>query len=319
MENIKKAIKCYECNKVFETPVFLPCSHSICKKHINEKKSGGKLICSKCGFDHEIPSNGFPVNDALCEIIEAQISSIDFGSVHKEATESCAKLSQNLKDMENLLNNPAAYTYEEISQLKNRVHLKSEQLKLTIDEETQKLLNKLDDYQNRCENSLAENLTWKIKYESIKEIYSSILSYWKDDLNSLKFDESKWRKITEACNQSIKELDKRLKNFKNDLLLDEFKRFSHYVAFFEHIYIDHLFNSNDKASFYSFEHSYSQVDSNDLTRGPYDPNCYSTPKTPRPLPNYAFDLLNTPICNHEFLQRIRLNAPPRYRLNLDLI
>ena len=166
MDKVLKAIKCPECKQLLETPVLLPCHHSICEKHVNEKKSGEKLICSKCGIDHEIPTNRFPLNEALCDIIEAQISSIDFGCFHKEATESCAKLRQNIKDMENLLNNPGDYTYDEIGQLKNLVHLKSEQLKLKIDEEAEKLLDNLNEYQSLCNNLLTNdlNLMWKRKY-----------------------------------------------------------------------------------------------------------------------------------------------------------
>jgi hypothetical protein len=78
------------------------------------------LKCTEWGVDHEIPPNGFPVMQALCEIIEAQIGSLDFGMVHKEATESCHLLSQHIQDMERLLSDPSAYTYDEIGRLKNK-------------------------------------------------------------------------------------------------------------------------------------------------------------------------------------------------------
>lgn len=243
METILKAIQCSECNNVLESPVFLPCSHSICKKHTTEKKSRENLRCAKCGLDHEIPSNGFPLNEALYQIIDAQIGSIDFGCVHKEATESCGKLNRYIQDLENLLNNPSAYIHDEISQLKNQVNLKSEQLKLKIDEETEKLLVKLNDYQTRCENSINIELylSKKAIYESRKKISSTCLSVWKSELNELKFDESKWKKIAEICNKSIEEFEKRIKAFKKDLLLDDFTNYSKDVDFFQQVSIDALF------------------------------------------------------------------------------
>lgn len=249
MESIQKAIKCSACNKVLETPVFLPCSHSICKKHVIEKNRGDKLRCAKCGFDHEIPANGFPVIEALCEIIEAKIGTIDLGSTYKEATESCAKFNGYVEEMENLVNNPTSYTYDEISQLKSRVHLKSEQLKLKIDKETEKLLNKLKEYQTRCDDSLTTDsyLNGKRKrYNELnKETYSASLASWKSELNELKFDERKWKKITKECKKSIEVLEEGIKAFKKDLLLGYFTDYSKDVNFFEQISIDDLFIHNE--------------------------------------------------------------------------
>ena len=284
MESIQKAIKCSECNKVLATPVFLPCSHSICKKHVTEKNRGDKLKCAKCGFDHEIPPNGFPVIEALCEIIEAKIGTIDLGSAYKEATESCVKFSRYVEEMEHLENDPKYYTYEEISKLKNRVHLKSEQLKLTIDKETEKLLDKLKEYQTRCDNSLTADsyLSGKRKrnFELNKETYSASLASWKSELNELKFDESKWKKITKECNKSIEVLEEGIKKLKKDLLLGDFTNYSKHVNFFEQISIDDLFvnhndpgalnlannvNSNIQIGFNSFgQISSSQMGTNDL-------------------------------------------------------
>ena len=283
MESIQKAIKCSACNKVLETPVFLPCSHSICKKHVTEKNRGDKLRCAKCGFDHEIPANGFPVIEALCEIIEAKIGTIDLGIAYKEATESCAKFSRYVEEMEHLVNDPKYYTYEEISQLKNRVHLKSEQLKLTIDKETEKLLDKLKEYQTRCDSSLTSDsyLSGKRKryHELNKEMHSFNLASYKSELNKLKFDERKWRKITKDCNKSIEVLEEEIKAFKKDLLLDDFTNYSNHVDFFDQVSIDELFihneprafkqannvNSNIQIGFNSFgQISSSQMGTNDL-------------------------------------------------------
>ena len=132
----------------------------------------------------------------------------------------------------------------------------------------------------------------KTSYESNKDLYSSSLSFWMNELNELKFDEKKWRQITKTCNKSIEELDQEIKNFKKYLLLGEFKKVSKHVDFFEQICIDDLFihdesnltynvSSNDKTGFFSFGHFDNQTEPNDFMPAPYNPNCYSTPKTKR--------------------------------------
>ena len=290
MNKIQQAIICSECNKEFETPIILPCNHSICHKHVNKKSIGDKFSCAKCGIDHKISANRFQLNEALCDIIESQISSIASGSVHKEAIESVDNLNRMIEDVDNLINDPSSYFYDEISELKNRVNLKSEQLKLKIDEEKEKLLKKLDDYKTRCDSKTPLNLMYKREYVIFKEWSSSRLFGYKSQ-----FDESKLKQIIKACNESVRELGEEVKQFKN-YMLKKFMKYSNHVEFFEQISIDDLFirkesrkpnlgnnmNFNTKTVFNSFGQSISQVAPNSFTSGNfYYSNLTSTPKKPR--------------------------------------
>lgn len=147
MDKVIKAIKCSKCQKTLESPVLLPCNHSICKKHVSEKNIKDTLKCPKCGVVHKIPRSGFLLNEALSELISAKIDSIDLGRVHKEANDSCDELNRFINIIDRLLTNPSGFTYEEINRLRNKVHIRSEEMKFKIDEETDNLLLKLDEYQ----------------------------------------------------------------------------------------------------------------------------------------------------------------------------
>ena len=244
MDKIKQAIKCSTCLQILQTPVFLPCSHSICKKHIDETNSRDKFRCAKCGLDHEIPANGFSLNEALCEIIEAQIGSIDLGSVHKDAVESVVNLNRMIEDVDHLINDPSQYIYEEISRLKNEVHMKNEELKLIIDEETDALLNKLNQYQEQSKSWLKSELysSEKMKLESKKDSYSANSATCKIKLNEVRFDENKWKKISSVCNEAIKQLENSIQSFKEDILMKEFKKYKIEVNSFKRINIEELFD-----------------------------------------------------------------------------
>ena len=80
MDIILNAIKCAICHEILESPVFLPCSDSICKKHISNQ-TNDVIRCEKCGVEHQIPTNGFPRNPSLEAIIKSDIGHIDFGSI----------------------------------------------------------------------------------------------------------------------------------------------------------------------------------------------------------------------------------------------
>lgn len=247
MDKVLKTIKCAECKNTLETPLILPCQHSICKKHVTEKNSRDELKCPKCGIEHEIPANGFIVNEPLCEIIEAKVGSIDFGCVHKEAVDSCDKLDRIIQDSDILLTNSSDYIYDEISKLKNQVHLKRDQLKLKIDEITEDLLKKLNDYQIQCNSSLKTGicLNKRIKFESNKNGFRTYLSLWKRELNEIKVDENKWRQISQASNNAINKLVDSILSFKKNLLLRElFDSYKKQVDLFQQAYIETRFWPN---------------------------------------------------------------------------
>ena len=184
MDQIVNVMKCALCHQLLESPVILPCSCNICKKHfINQNKD--LIRCEKCGVEHQIPINGFHANNALQVIIEAEIAKLDSGSVHKSAKKSCESVEETLNEIKVLLNDPSFYTQERISELKNSVQQKGEELKLKIDEEMKKLIDRLEEYERKSKEYLSKN---EFKEESkklddeLKETQSN-LDLWLECLN----------------------------------------------------------------------------------------------------------------------------------------
>ena len=184
MDRIRNAIKCVICHEILESPVILPCSDTICKKHVSNQRSD-IIRCEKCGIEHKIPNNGFTALPFLEVIIKSEIANLDLGSVHKEAKKSCESLEKALNEFQVLLNDPYFYTHERISELKNSVQLKGEELKLIIDEEMKKFIDRLEEYERKTREYLSSN---EFKVESMNfnsqlKIAQSNLDSWLESLN----------------------------------------------------------------------------------------------------------------------------------------
>ena len=84
-----------------------------------------------------------------------------------------------------ILNDPNVYPYEKITDLKNDVQLKAEELKLRIDEEKSKLLDRLEKNQEQCKEYLStkEFKEESKKFESEMKIAQSKLDSWNASLN----------------------------------------------------------------------------------------------------------------------------------------
>ena len=184
MDRILNAVKCVVCHGILEYPLILPCNDNICKKHVSNQ-TNNVIRCEKCGVEHQIPTNGFQLNSALKEIIETEIANLDFGSVHKEAKKSCKCVEDSLKEFELLLKDPNFYSHQKISELKNIVQLKGEELKLIIDEETKKLIDRLEEYEKESKVyiSSSEFKEESKKLESEMKITESNLDSWLENLN----------------------------------------------------------------------------------------------------------------------------------------
>lgn len=251
MDKVKKAIKCISCLEILESPVLLPCSHSICFKHVRDV-SNESIKCEICEVDHRIPSKiGFPKNQALEEIIEANIDSLYFGKSHIEALENCNQLESVLKSVDRLESDPYEYSREEFHELRNRVYLKSEQLKMNVDQKKDELLNFLTEFEVKCGNILPcikkQNRRKKFNklsrksfnnFNRVREQAKSDLKSWLNDLDGVKIDEAKWEEILRKCKITISDLKFAMKSSKNGLLMEEDQFYKSKVELFENINID---------------------------------------------------------------------------------
>ena len=142
-------------------------------------------MCEKCGVEHQIPAHGFQPLPFLEAIIKSEIAYLDFGSVYNDAKKSCESFENTLKEFEVLLKDPYVYTHERISELKNSVQLKGEELKLIIDQEMKKLFDRIDDYQRQSKEYLSSN-EFKVesqKFENELKSSQSNLDSWVESLN----------------------------------------------------------------------------------------------------------------------------------------
>ena len=184
MDLVLNAIKCAICNEILESQVLLPCSDTICKKHVSNQ-SNDVIRCEKCWVEHQIPAHEFPPIPSLEAIIKSDIGRLDFGSVHKEAKKSCESFEEALNEFQVLLKDPYVYTHERINELKNSVQLKGEELKLIIDEEMKKHIYRLEEYERQFKDYLSSN-EFKVesqKLENELKLSQSNLDSWLESLN----------------------------------------------------------------------------------------------------------------------------------------
>ena len=235
MDKVLKALKCFNCREILSNPVLLSCGHMICQK--DTQFDDDKVLCSECGIDHE--NKCFVVVKGFADLIEANLASFDFGTQHKQTRESCDKLKNLVDKNDTLLNDLNYHIHEEIGLLKNRIMLRSEQLKKQIDEITQEMLDGLDKYEGECKircGETANGTNFKNMMEKLKEKNEDAKKKWNEwskILNELKYDEEKCKIIQKDCEKNVKDLAEKLRILKMELFMGKLEIQKDEISFFE--------------------------------------------------------------------------------------
>lgn len=167
------------------------------------------------------------------------------GKIHVEAIEQCNKVESVLKRLDLLLTDPSSYVREEINELRIRVRLKSEQLKLDVEKKSKELLDLLNEYEKRCLIASGNNLTRisnetsrRAKSDEVRRQARLHLKKWKHDLNEMKFNGFIWFDIKEESKNFIPKLETWIGQYKNDFFLGQNHLYAYKVERFEKFNID---------------------------------------------------------------------------------
>ncbi len=82
-EKINQLFNCTFCSKLLHKPVVLPCGKTVCKMHAAEFDKKECIFCTKV---HQIPEDGFPVNEFVEKQLEMQLNKINFNLSHSKVS-----------------------------------------------------------------------------------------------------------------------------------------------------------------------------------------------------------------------------------------
>lgn len=225
-------LNCANCRQILESPILLPCSHTICRFHETQaiENESFKVECGECNTSHEInPKFRFPSIPIVETLLKRGLHRLDFGSEHNEAKKSCKEFEDLINEFQRFKNDSSFEINRKICELKNKIDLKREEMKNRIDDEALKLIKQLDEYESVCQK--------QIDHESLKKLDESLNKYatkcksWKNDLDLLVIDTETWKSIHSNCDFQINMLNKELIEFKSKIFCNELdkdvKRFCH--------------------------------------------------------------------------------------------
>ena len=219
MDLLGDSIKCANCKKTLKAPLVLPCGHCVCKQHEDlHKETTKEILCNICGLSHQIPLNGFVNVKQFESLLEKEIESIDLGEEYNSAKEKCQLFNDLLDKLNTLKNDPEMKIHTVISEMRNQVDLRREELKQEIDKESLKMIEKLDKFEKECKLN-AQSMKSDTKLDEKLEKWSNDVKQWQQILKSFKRNENKWKAILIESISNLKKIQSEIIKFNENLFL----------------------------------------------------------------------------------------------------
>ena len=221
MNLVSDSIKCTQCKETLKFPVVLPCGDSICKHHVDTKNESKTIECVICNELFDIPTTGFARNKALEKLLEKEIVSIDLGDEYNSAFGKCQQFNELLEKFNRSKNDPEMRIHSVISELRNKVDLRREELKQDVDKEALKIIQKLDEFKKLCKESIKSDS----KLDEKLKIWENHLKEWNGDMNTFKRNTNRWDSILSQSTSYLKDLQSELIKFNDSLFLNRLNEF----------------------------------------------------------------------------------------------
>jgi hypothetical protein len=235
METIEEAIKCAECKCVLDSPVLLPCSDSVCEKHI--KQGDKEYHCLVCDIIHPIPSAGFPRNKSLAILIQEKIQNSNFSPEYRQAFGAFRNLEKVVDEMKLLQKDPHFFINKSIRELKTETDIVRDEFKLAIDQKANEIIKELDKYEEECKSNLrSSDVAEKLEMieKRINGLNEEMIS-WQKTLRCFEPNQEALRTINKKAVQYKDELETGFKEYEHEFLLKKLKDYQEKVLSFSKI------------------------------------------------------------------------------------
>jgi len=150
----------------------------------------------------------FPISKLAEIMLKFEQTKISLGYRFITVNKEIQNLDSSLSKLNNLIQDPKHYIFEQVSGIKRDVDLRKEKLKEKIDQICDEMIAKLDSYQNECYNNI-ENLRLKERNEEMIREIQAKLDEWNGENELL---------LMIPTDQQLNEIELKAKHFDINLI-----------------------------------------------------------------------------------------------------
>jgi len=149
VDKIKNFFDCDLCHQVLVDPISFPCGNNVCKSHFDEllkntSKEKSFFQCEICQEEHYIPKSGFKIDKRLQNGLEIQLNTLKLTPIFDECKTEISKAHVKVAQIETLEKDSEGYIYEYFEDIKRKVDIRREDLKMKIDKYSDEVIQSIE-------------------------------------------------------------------------------------------------------------------------------------------------------------------------------
>ena len=194
VEKFKKFFDCDLCHQALVDPISFPCGNNVCKDHLdkllkNVSKEKCFFQCEICQEEHFIPKSGFKVDKRLQRGLEIQFNTLKLTPIFDECKAVIKTVHEKVAKIEMLEKNSEVYIYDYFEDIKRKVDIRREDLKMKIDKYSDEVIQSIEGTQvnyikiSKQVNQISTNIE-----QSKKELDDYVKRFDTFDINDSKFE-----------------------------------------------------------------------------------------------------------------------------------
>lgn len=142
---------------------------TVCKRHFDEQldntyEDDNKFKCELCHEEDSVPKNGLFINEHIKNALDIKINTMAVNfDIYNQCEKEIEEASKNLANIETLQKNAENFIYDYFEDIKKKIDLRREELKVKIDEVSDEMIKSVEN--NKLIKESSDKRDWKIGKE----------------------------------------------------------------------------------------------------------------------------------------------------------
>lgn len=227
---MESLVNCNICNNQYEDPIVLPCSKTVCSKHVYSDQTKKVFKCELCKGEHIAEKESFPTDKTMVDLLKICSKYIDISNTayetHYDTSEILSKqLNDLFKEAQLLKNDPFFFIDDYFFKLRNKIDIsKEEKIRMIVDHH-EELINQANELEKECKSKLNLNADKSLETEQLKNLAQNLI------INDLceetqffriqKLDNNYWNQRIQRQKKEIEKTKYLIKKAKSELMLNK--------------------------------------------------------------------------------------------------
>jgi hypothetical protein len=230
---INKVLICKICENKMVDPRILPCGMSVCHRCVDILADTDKKIikCENCGKIHEIPDEGFYINQLAQEMLKFEAKEV-LHSNHIEEFKTILNILKETKEsIESTMECGDATIRDHCDKVRNDMQLAIEQAHAKLDEFHKDFMDEIDNHEKECQAMFKLIQQNKADIEKALHDSNELLSKSNRLLNQFKIDQTELATLFKSAQSLLTNLEATKDKLQRDMFNESHLKFEKQINF----------------------------------------------------------------------------------------